>query len=119
MDITTNNTANNPIINPGVNETLDRLNQPGTIQNNGQENTLGQSDFLRLLTVQLSQQDPLEPVQNEAMLAQMAQFSSLANTTATNDTLQTIVERLDALIDVQSAPPETATETAPEAIPTT
>ncbi len=82
-------------------QTIDQLNQPGTIQRSSQTNTLGQSDFLRLLTVQLQQQDPLEPVQNEAMLAQMAQFSSLANTTATNDTLQTIVERLDALIAVQ------------------
>lgn len=115
MNITGNNAANNPL----VNETLDRLNQPGTIKSNGQETTLDQSDFLRLLTVQLSQQDPLEPVQNEAMLAQMAQFSSLANTTATNDTLQTIVERLDALIDVQSAPAETAPDVGPEAIPTT
>ncbi len=107
MDIITNTATNNPL----TNETLDRLNQPGTIQSNGQASTLDQSDFLRLLTVQLSQQDPLEPVQNEEMLAQMAQFSSLANTTATNDTLQTIVERLDALIDVQSAVPEAAPAT--------
>lgn len=104
MDITAAATAN---------QTIDQLNQPGTIKVDNQASTLDQSDFLRLLTVQLQQQDPLEPVQNEAMLAQMAQFSSLANTAATNDTLQTIVERLDALIAVQSPLPaaEDAIET--------
>lgn len=89
-------------ITPEYGATLDRLNQPGTVRSNNPNNTLGQADFLRLLTVQLSQQDPLEPVQNEEMLVQMAQFSSLANTTATNDTLQEIVGRLDALIAMQS-----------------
>ena len=38
---------------------------------------LGQGDFLRLLTVQMQQQDPFDPVDNKEMLAQMAQFSSL------------------------------------------
>ncbi|MAS85819.1 MAG: flagellar biosynthesis protein FlgD [Erythrobacteraceae bacterium] len=63
---------------------------------------LGQTDFLRLLTVQLSQQDPFEPVDNKEMLAQMAQFSSLAGTAETNETLGKIVEKLDALIAAQS-----------------
>ena len=40
--------------------------------------SLGQADFLRLLTVQIQQQDPFDPVDNKEMLAQMAQFSSLA-----------------------------------------
>ncbi len=62
---------------------------------------LGQGDFLRLLVTQLEQQDPLEPVDNKDMLAQMAQFSSLAGTTETNDTLQQILSKLDTLIAVQ------------------
>lgn len=60
--------------------------------------SLGQGDFLRLLTVQMQQQDPFEPVDNKEMLAQMAQFSSLAGTAETNTTLEKIVEKLDALI---------------------
>tara|TARA_R100000365_G_C2708842_1_gene44901 strand:- start:358 stop:666 length:309 start_codon:yes stop_codon:yes gene_type:complete len=59
---------------------------------------LGQADFLRLLTVQMQHQDPFEPVDNKEMLAQMAQFSSLAGTAETNTTLEKIVEKLDALI---------------------
>ena len=37
------------------------------------------------------------------MLAQMAQFSSLAGTTETNETLGRIVDKLDALIAAQAA----------------
>jgi flagellar basal-body rod modification protein FlgD len=41
---------------------------------------LGQDDFLKLLTVQLSQQDPMNPVSDTDFIAQMAQFSSLSQT---------------------------------------
>lgn len=40
-------------------------------------NELGQEDFLRLLTTQLTTQDPTNPVENEDFVAQMAQFSTL------------------------------------------
>lgn len=67
--------------------------------------SLGQGDFLKLMIAQLQQQDPFEPVDNKEMLAQMAQFSSLAGTTESNATLQQIVSRLDALIEAQTPPP--------------
>ena len=59
--------------------------------------SLDQSDFLRLLTVQMQQQDPFAPVDNKEMLAQMAQFSSLAGIEDVNSTLQQISAKLDAL----------------------
>ena len=66
--------------------------------------SLGQGDFLRLLTVQMQQQDPFDPVDNKEMLAQMAQFSSLAGVSDTNATLEQIAEKLDLLIETtQSA----------------
>lgn len=59
--------------------------------------SLGQADFLRLLTTQLKQQDPTDPVDNKEMLAQMAQFSSVAGITDMNATLKQISAKLDAL----------------------
>jgi len=70
---------------------------------------MGQSDFLRLMTAQLSQQDPFNPVDNQQMVAQMAQFSSLAGISETNTTLQQISEQLIAqtqlLKDIKAATP--------------
>ena len=57
---------------------------------------LGQSDFLRLMTAQLSSQDPFNPVDNQQMVAQMAQFSSLAGINETNTTLKAIAEQITA-----------------------
>jgi flagellar basal-body rod modification protein FlgD len=45
-------------------------NVPGTEE-------LGQQTFLKLLTTQLQNQDPLDPMKNEDFIAQLAQFSSL------------------------------------------
>ena len=70
---------------------------------------LGQSDFLRLMTAQLSSQDPFNPVDNQEMVAQMAQFSSLAGVSETNTVLKSISEQLAAqtqlLKDIKAATP--------------
>ena len=47
---------------------------------------LNQDDFLKLLTTQLANQDPLKPMDDTQFIAQMAQFSSLQQaTTLTKD----------------------------------
>jgi len=88
------------------------------LQPKGAGQQMGQSDFLRLMTAQLSQQDPFNPVDNQQMVAQMAQFSSLAGISETNTTLQTISDQLTAqtqlLKDIKAATPATpATSGAP------
>jgi flagellar basal-body rod modification protein FlgD len=54
--------------------------------------SMGQSDFLTLFTTQLKNQDPLDPVKNEAFVAQLAQFSQLEATTNMSATLKNFVD---------------------------
>ena len=64
---------------------------------------LGQQDFLRLMTAQLSQQDPFNPVDNQQMVAQMAQFSSLAGVTETNTISDQLTAQTALLQDIKTA----------------
>jgi flagellar hook assembly protein FlgD len=47
---------------------------------------LGKDAFLQLLVTQLKNQNPLDPQDNGAFVAQLAQFSSLEGITTLNDT---------------------------------
>ena len=58
--------------------------------------TLGQADFLKLMTAQMKNQDPFDPVDNTQMVAQMAQFSSLAGISEMGSTLKAIADKLGA-----------------------
>ncbi len=49
---------------------------------------LGKDAFLRLLITQLNYQDPLSPMQNEAFVAQLAQFSALEQMQSINRNLE-------------------------------
>ncbi len=103
--------TNNSVTSPGLLDTINRLNTPSELPQSDAVR-LDQSDFLLLLTTQLTQQDPLEPADNEAMAAQLAQFSALSAQTESNDTLATISQQLDALIAAQEAATQAATSAA-------
>ncbi|TQM12426.1 flagellar basal-body rod modification protein FlgD [Pseudoxanthomonas sp. 3HH-4] len=49
--------------------------------------TLGQADFMRLMTEQLSHQDPLKPLSNSEFVAQLAQFSTVQGISELNTTV--------------------------------
>ena len=55
---------------------------------------LDQRAFLRLLTTQLTTQDPFNPVDNTQMVAQMAQFSQVAGIAEMNQSLKALVGSL-------------------------
>jgi flagellar basal-body rod modification protein FlgD len=76
--------------------------------------TLGQADFIRLMTTQMKLQDPLEPVDNKEMIAQMAQFSSLSGIENINSTLKAISAQLDTVLTDRAAGTD-PTATAPTA----
>ena len=48
---------------------------------------LDKNDFLKILITQLSHQDPTQPMDDKAFIAQMAQFSSLEQMTNMSDGL--------------------------------
>ncbi|MGB8296570.1 MAG: flagellar hook capping FlgD N-terminal domain-containing protein [Polyangia bacterium] len=48
---------------------------------------LGKDEFLKILTAQLANQDPTAPMDSNAFVAQLAQFSALEQQQNTNDTL--------------------------------
>ncbi len=56
--------------------------------------TLDQNAFLRLMTTQLKEQDPFDPVDNQEMVAQMAQFSSVAGIGEMNVSLKSIADQI-------------------------
>jgi len=70
----------------------------------GGRTILDQSDFLALMTAQLKNQDPTKPVDNTEYVAQMAQFSMVAGVSETNNRLNSVIARLDALIAAQATP---------------
>jgi len=51
------------------------------------KNALGKDEFLKLLTAQLEKQDPTQPMDNTAFVAQLAQFSTLEQMSNSNETL--------------------------------
>ncbi len=52
------------------------------------KDTLDQADFMRLMTTQLQHQDPLKPMDNSQMVAQMAQLSTVQGITDLNNTVK-------------------------------
>ena len=56
---------------------------------------LGQSDFLKLMTTQLQNQDPFAPMDNGDFIAQMAQFSTVTGIQEMNGSIGKLVEEFD------------------------
>jgi len=66
MSTITSTTGDNPFSSLGL------QTQPAA-----RSSSLGQADFLRLMTEQLKNQDPLKPLDNAQFLGQLAQFSTV------------------------------------------
>ena len=61
-----------------------------------QSSNIGIQDFLKILTSQLNNQDPLKPVDNQEFVAQIAQFATLEQSRQLN-------VKIDDLLSVQSS----------------
>ena len=61
------------------------------------KDALGKDTFLQLLVMQMQNQDPVEPVDNSQMLAQLAQFSALEAQTNLNKNFELMSSNMDQL----------------------
>lgn len=61
-----------------------------------QSSNIGIQDFLKILTTQLNNQDPLKPVDNQEFVAQIAQFATLEQSRQLN-------VKIEELLSVQSS----------------
>jgi flagellar basal-body rod modification protein FlgD len=60
------------------------------------DNDLGRSAFLTLFTAQLQNQNPLDPMQNEAFVSQLAQFSSLESMQNVDNSVKAMSEGMQS-----------------------
>jgi len=82
------------------------------------QKTLGESDFLKLLTTQMSNQDPMNPVSDTDQIAQLAQFSSLQsmNSLLTNSQLESASNLIGKNVVLNDADAGTVTGTVQSAM---
>ncbi|HEY5234481.1 MAG TPA: flagellar hook capping FlgD N-terminal domain-containing protein [Verrucomicrobiae bacterium] len=76
----------------------------------GSQQTLNQKDFLQLLVAQMQNQDPLNPQSDTDMAAQMAQFTSLTQSSAMSSSLSMLQANslIGSTVSLQVDPKTTA-----------
>ena len=78
-----------------LNAILDKLGIRSSENNQAKKkDTLGQEDFLKLMTTQLQNQDPFSPMENGDFIAQMAQFSTVTGITEMSESLKGMSSQL-------------------------
>ena len=82
--------------NQSLNNILEKIGVKTPENNNsGPKSSLGQEDFLKLMTTQLQNQDPFAPMENGEFIAQMAQFSTVTGITEMGETLKGLSDQLN------------------------
>lgn len=85
-----NNVSNH---NPDYNTTTSKKEEPLTQE-------LDKEAFLKILIAQLRNQDPLNPMDGDEFVAQMAQFSSLEQLTNLNESIKELKEQQQGMTAV-------------------
>ena len=78
-------------VNSILTQTQTEFNQAVTNNSTGNDE-LGKEQFLQLLVTQLQNQDPLNPMEDQEFIAQMAQFSSLEQLMNLNTSMQGLTD---------------------------
>ena len=78
---------------------LDKISNDALNSQKIKNQDLGKDAFLNLMMTQLAHQDPLSPLDNQEMIAQMAQFSSVEQMGMMNQGMQRSVEQNDDMLE--------------------
>ena len=78
-----------------VRSATDALSQYA-VGSNTKKKELGQADFLRLMTEQLKNQDPLKPLEGSQFLGQLAQFSTVQGINGMQDALGAVASVMES-----------------------
>ena len=70
---------------------------------NTAKNTLGKDSFMKMMIAQLQNQDPLNPMDGTAFVAQLAQFTSLEQLQNLNDVMSALPDYLNNFSNAQMA----------------
>ncbi|HOF40371.1 MAG TPA: flagellar hook capping FlgD N-terminal domain-containing protein [Candidatus Hydrogenedentes bacterium] len=73
------------------------LKSKGAEEAHAMKGNLDRDAFLRLLVLEMQNQDPLNPVDNTEMIAQLAQFSSLEQMNNLNESFEALSGNIDQL----------------------
>ena len=92
-DLTTNNSS---LKSSSLLQNVTRFEDLQNTANSKSSSEMGKQDFLALFTAQLKNQDPLDPVKNEAFVAQLAQFSQLEALTNMQGSLDNFVTSMSS-----------------------
>ena len=70
---------------------MSAISSPAAATSNSLGSSLTLQDFMQVLLTQLTYQDPLQPMDNQQFMAQIAQFTALGQTQQTNSNIQILV----------------------------
>jgi len=70
---------------------------------------MGKDQFLTLLVAQLQHQDPMNPAEDTAFIAQLAQFSQLEFTQNSTKAISTLAENMTSFMDMQTLQAQSVT----------
>lgn len=94
----------------GIDKNLDATQAPPSFEDLGlarkeklKDKNLGQDEFLSLMVAQMSNQDPMKPMENGEFISQMAQFSAAKGMKEIKDSFTSLAEALQSSQALQAS----------------
>lgn len=99
----TTSAATNDSVAANIYASINAANSSSGKANTKSDVQASQDKFLKLLTTQLQNQDPLNPMDNAQVTSQLAQINTVQGITQLNSTLQTMADNSNANQAIQAA----------------